>query len=100
MEPDQEKLNEAANKRLRQKIWMMAAILGPLSIAKGAHGSPEFEEAKKTIEGAQAVFRLGELTKARELADLGILKLLDVVPLLPKTPRKLVAAQLKQIRKY
>lgn len=100
MQNDQTATSEAGTKSLKQKIWMMAAIMGPLSIAKGAQGSPEFAEAQKLVDAAQIAFRLGETGKARELADASVAQLLNCVALLPKTPRKLVAANLKRIAKY
>ena len=91
---------EAAAKRLQQKVGMMGAIMGPLSIANGVRGSAEYETTLGLVDAAQIALRLGETTKARELIDRSVEEMWNCVKLLPKTPRKLVAANLKKIAKY
>lgn len=87
-------------KPLRQKIGMINACLSALGRAKGAAGSEEYQETKAKGEEAKACLDAGDPIRSRELADQAAKSMLACCKLLPKTPRRLVSAQVRQIIKY
>lgn len=86
--------------RLKQKIWMIAAVMEPLGRDRWVMAHKSYPSARAATELAQEAFRAGDMPRARLMAEEALAQTKECAGELKKTARKLVGAQLKKIAKY